>query len=404
MSSSPSSTSNSSCSTSNSLFDRPFVVATDVCSNEELQTSKIIGLDNDVFALVRSISVSIFRYDWQARSSNLLYKQDTVGQRFTIIPSKLGDAMGVEIFGDHLLVHRIGESEMQLVDQVELKIGRANIEVLQYLKGSDGLLVLIARDRFILIRVASRTGRSVVLYDDTINVLPFSPPPTVDGSIMIKIITPLAVSTVRLVHRIVDTNCERKGESENEGKDQVRFVPIGAHSNPSDIHLLPAPAGGIMHSISDQYFQLPNVIDPGLKGSIQELIDLPTLGKGMIVHLGTDSFALYLLTIDRDESPCRLKMTRLPNQVERTFVFLSNYCPMNGTICMHRPLIGDTILLNLETMEYHTLQRGGYIDSSHLWLPRPTCRDMIIKYVPVLEAHTKLPTDLCRLIASYLDW
>ncbi len=85
------------------------------------------------------------------------------------------------------------------------------------------------------------------------------------------------------------------------------------------------------------------------------------------------------------------------------------YCPITAE--MYIKCDSGVIAFNLETFAERMLMRNGKLvesinlaDCDTLWLPLPTHRDLCVKYVPVLEANTNLPTDLCRLVASYLDW
>ncbi len=79
----------------------------------------------------------------------------------------------------------------------------------------------------------------------------------------------------------------------------------------------------------------------------------------------------------------------------------SHYCPHSGL--QYFINAGYLGCVNVETLEFRMC--GKHVNhSDHMWLPCPTRLDLYRKYVPILEASTNLPSDLCRLVASYLDW
>ncbi len=132
--------------------------------------------------------------------------------------------------------------------------------------------------------------------------------------------------------------------------------------------------------------------------SSADVFDLPNLGKAVFRTSEIGRSIIERFTCDKG------KLVTVPVPYWCMSDSLA-YCSKTGEIYI---LCGcDLVALNLETFEKRVVMRDESVkllDRDTLWLPFPMPRDVVCKYVPVLEANTNLPSDLCRLVASYLDW
>ncbi len=121
-------------------------------------------------------------------------------------------------------------------------------------------------------------------------------------------------------------------------------------------------------------------------------ITLPNLDKAILISDHVHSKVLLLRAVSG-----KLSCVAILNE----FQGISHYCRHTGLLYFHTNRKLESV--NVETLEIQKIGKD-VLANWHIWLPYPTHRDLCSKYVPILEASTNLPSDLCRLVTSYLDW
>ncbi len=352
------------------LSVRPFVTTADIPTEHYNPDGlrwmpTLFGISNNLFVemyeLANTMMVTVFKYDWETGRIDRLHAFQ-VGLQFVICKqsSTFAGTVAADLKDGKLILYEITETELLML--AECKVEEGNPVYIKSVKGSESLVAVGYDDRTVLYHLTphgmrkisklgtiNSTGYELRLENDTIALWSrYSITPLIYECVTLKMVRNSDVYNAKYIFK-------QTGYRINNSECQTIFT-----------------------------FTLPN------------------LGKAIfavIIDIWDNSDVTRFSMIDG-----KLVKTSVPNWPERNYV---TYCTDTGLLYLDSDSDSDIGVetFNLETFERQRLVHAGkrIMTMRSCWLPLPTRRDLIIKYKPILEAHTKLPTDLCLLIVSYLS-
>ncbi len=362
-------------------MSRPVVTLDDVFEADPIESGKVnfascstlVGVSGDMF-LKRdetdwSYNITGYRYNWQDGRIKRLFECN-VSRPFAMthitFDNSSDDRLALQITDDKLVLHRIKDKGIHIVDSIKVDGRHAQgFSTLNQVGSSDSLVYIQSIDNWSLyyITPGSRKLKHITSTNGTYYDVKLH-----GGTLVVKssgFTYRLTVNTSN--GRMPVTNfCNELGGT--------FFLAIGSTDSSLLGHYLGVDCSHI----------------PLLKASIQ-LTTLPNLDKIALIHQWSE----YKLLILRNVSG------RLHSSSVEQDAYISNYCRHTGLAYFIQD--GKLRSLSVETLQINAIDKK-ISQPNHLWLPQPLYRDLCAKYVPVLEASTNLPTDLCRLVVSYLDW
>ncbi len=359
-------------------MSRPVVTLNDVLEVDldghrkfELQFGiSLVDVSNDVFIKLNNCNSNIvaYRYRWQSGTIERLFKCDA-NRTFTVIKADVRDRLAVQLVSDDLVLHRIEDSGLILLSSIKVERKHVqNFSDLRQVANSSSLIYIRSLNAWSLyyIHPCSRNLKHIT----SLNGVYFDVK-LIDGTLIAK-----SAMTAKSCQLMIDTSRGMIAVDDFSTEcDKAWFVPIGSVN---ELKALDRHLGVDCSTLS-------------LDNTFIELTTLPNLEKIALLYQLLDLKLIVLRNVSG----------RLCRSIVKQYVEPNGYCRHTGVLYF----VQDEQLKSLEAKTLKVCATNKKVEQlEHLWLPRPTYRDVCIKYVPVLESNTNLPSDLCRLVASYLDW
>ncbi len=359
-------------------MSRPVVTLNDVLEadplerfdiNSELPTG-LVGVSADVFikrhSTISGYDIVAYRYKWQSGKIERLFKCN-VDKSFTIIDNRLA----LQLTGDMLSLCRIEDAGIDVLDSIKVDQKHVQSHALKFtnfrqVTNSRSLIYIRSIDKWSLYYITPGSRLKHIT--------------SIDGGYYFAeiyngaLIVQSNSSWCQLATRTPSGHIvARDFSNELNGTFFATIEGIGKYDSLSRYLGV-----GCSHLYRGATFV--------------ELTTSPNVDKIGLVYQHSSHKVLVARNVS-GELQCETIISQP--------VYKSNYCPHTGLHYFIED--GQLGFVNVESLS-SCMTDKKMSQLCHLWLPRPTCPDLYPKYVPILEAHTNLPSDLCRLVSSYLDW
>ncbi len=357
-------------------MNRPIVTINDVDkaypnTPNWMMRRKLIPVSNDLFIERRSsegrTKILLYRYTWSDGQIERLFNCD-VDQSFTVFDN-CADQLAMQLKDGKLELYRITNEGIHLLDSIEIGLDEAQLHQvthsmsLIYMQGSVNKCLYYIDPKFKLKYVA-----------------------TVDGSCPnLKLRNGLLIDKEYYDTRQLKIEVNDKWVQVRDFSKEL-CKPVFVADNSVDLYMPIDQYLGVDCSL---------VTNAALPEGFRRLMTLPS-GEKIVLIYQWMAEKVYMVRV------CARSRKLVCSIVLKGVYPTNSYCHRSGL----QYFIKDSKIgsINVETLDVRMTGKSMTIPRDHLWFPRPTYRDLLVKYVPILEANTNLPTDLCRLVTSYLDW